>query len=153
MTPQQLAMCRRGMQSVAGAARPSHWQQQVFEAALQLQPEVLVGVELEGVSTDGLLSIDIKADAVVAAAPAYGIDRQQQPRLTRLLAIEVDGPWHFRRPDRAVVGPTRFKNRLLARQGYLVVSIPYFQWPVGAQQQQQQVAYLRAAVQQALRQQ
>lgn len=41
------------------------------------------------------------------------------------LVLEVDGPHHYRRPDNAMTGTTRYRNRALAARGYTVVTIPW----------------------------
>jgi hypothetical protein len=112
---------------------------------------------LEAVTEDGLLSVDIAAwwvgesgqggsdaagslaAAAAAAAAAAGgggggeddvlpgqqqLQQQQEVRI----AIEVDGPWHFCRPDHKQTGPTLFRNQLLESRGFVVVSVPYFEW-------------------------
>jgi hypothetical protein len=67
---------------------------------------------MESVTPDGNLSIDI------AAVTAAGVQ----------LAIEVDGPTHFVSPGNRLNGPTQFRNRMLAAQGYTVIGIPYWEW-------------------------
>lgn len=79
----------------------------MFHAVQQLA--VLQDNRLEARTPDGLVSADIMA---------VGPGGQQ-------LVIEVDGPFHFRRPDAALTGTTRFRNRALASRGYTVVSIPW----------------------------
>jgi hypothetical protein len=56
-----------------------------------------------------------------------------------LVAVEADGPWHFRQPDGELDGPTQYRNRALAVQGYRLVSVPYYDWGKlqGVEQQQQ----------------
>ncbi|EOD30188.1 hypothetical protein EMIHUDRAFT_460698 [Emiliania huxleyi CCMP1516] len=48
------------------------------------------------------------------------------------IAIEVDGPSHFLRPDsqgvRAPSGTTMLKRRLLAAAGWRVISVPFYDW-------------------------
>ena len=48
------------------------------------------------------------------------------------VAVEVDGPSHFLLPDRqgrhAPNGSTVLKRRLLAKAGWRVVSVPYYDW-------------------------
>jgi hypothetical protein len=136
----------------AAAAAPGFGlQRKMFLAAMQLQG-LMASPQYEAPTSDGLFSIDI------AAQTASGVK----------LAIEVDGPSHFRLPDMAFTGTTLFRNRQLAARGYVVVSVPYTgwnaavatqrqqqgQWPGGGQQlrggQQQQLQLLQ---QQGLRQQ
>ena len=50
------------------------------------------------------------------------------------VAVEADGPSHFshNKPHR-VLGPTLARNRALQRRGWLVLSVPYFEWdPLGS---------------------
>ena len=67
-----------------------------------------------------------------------GIDEDRLPR-------QVDGPTHFvtlagggRRPN----GATALKRRLLARAGWRVVGVPYWEWEACAGPEAQ-AAYLR----------
>jgi hypothetical protein len=45
-----------------------------------------------------------------------------------LVAVEADGPSHFRQPDGELDGPTQYRNRALAVRGYRLVSVPGFEW-------------------------
>jgi hypothetical protein len=173
MTPQQLQHCRDSMQAVVrGGAKPSQLQQQVWEAA-QLVPG-LQQLQLEAATEDGLMSVDIAAVlvgpgdsaaaaaavAVIAAAAGSGVQdagssdgqrpgaaelQQQGQQVEHKVAIEVDGPWHWRRPDRQPTGPTQFRNRLLAHRGYTVVTVPYLMWQ--GLREEQRVAYLQTLLQ------
>jgi hypothetical protein len=80
---------------------------QALPADTWQQPPVL-----EQHTADGALSIDI------SGTTRSGVQ----------LAIEVDGPSHFVKPDGKVTGPTMFRNRALAARGYALVSIPYWEW-------------------------
>jgi hypothetical protein len=66
------------------------------------------------------------------------------------LAVEADGPSHFRWPDssdRGLMGSTLFRNRALSARGYTVVSVPYYEWDkLRSQQEKQQ--WLMAAIRQ-----
>jgi hypothetical protein len=93
-------------------------QENVYKAVQQVP--WLQDVELEWRTSDGLISADI-------AATVHGMppnDQQPEPQ-QRQVVIEVDGPWHFRRPDGALTGTTRFRNRALAARGCVVVSLPW----------------------------
>jgi hypothetical protein len=91
-------------------------QRKVFVAAQHLQG--LAGQpSYEVLTPDGLFSIDIVAETAAGAQ----------------LAIEVDGPAHFRVPDYGLTGTTLFRNRQLAARGYVVVSVPYMGWNTVAQ--------------------
>jgi very-short-patch-repair endonuclease len=95
------------------AATASHLQQQVFAALQQLPSTMWQGeLRMEALTPDGNFNIDI------AAVTAAGVQ----------LAIEVDGPNHYVSPGRKVDGPTQFRNRMLAAQGYTVISVPYWEW-------------------------
>jgi hypothetical protein len=126
----QLEQCRQAWQdqvAASAAAKSSLLQQQVFVATQQL-PFWQMSPQQEVVTADGNFSIDI------AAVTAAGVN----------LAIEVDGPHHFvshstsststssSRLDGSaqyrVDGPTLSRNRALAARGYVVVSIPWWEW-------------------------
>ena len=51
------------------------------------------------------------------------------------LVLEVDGPSHFLRGTQRLNGSSRFKRRLLVKQGWTVRSVPYFKWDVLDEQQ------------------
>jgi hypothetical protein len=86
----------------------------------------------DSATEDGALIIDI------AGRTADGV----------LVAVEADGPSHFRQPDGDLDGPTQYRNRALEVRGYRVVSVPYYDWmkQQGADQKQQ---YLLRRLQQA----
>ena len=137
LSPQRLQQCKE------------EWEQQVAVTVQQkvtdLQQSVSAEVQrlpagtwqqqpqLEQRSKDRAFSID------VAATTAAGVE----------LAIEVDGPTHFIQPGNTLEGGTLFRNRALAARGYVVVSIPYWEWEAlrGAEQKQQ---YLLDKLQPAL---
>jgi very-short-patch-repair endonuclease len=90
--------------------------------------------ESEQLTADGAFSIDI------AATTAGGAK----------VAIEVDGPTHFIQPGRTPDGTTQFRDRALAARGYVVVSIPYWEWDAlrdATRQQQYLLTKLQPAVQ------
>jgi hypothetical protein len=62
------------------------------------------------------------------------------------VAIEADGPSHFIQPGNTLEGGTLFRNRALAARGYVVLSIPWWEWRQlqGADSKQQ---YLLAKLQ------
>jgi hypothetical protein len=95
-------------------------QENVYKAVQQVP--WLQDAEIEWRTSDGLISADIAA--TVCKIPPNGQQEQQQ-RQQRQVVIEVDGPWHFRRPDQALTGTTRFRNRALAARGCVVVSLPW----------------------------
>ena len=135
LTKQQLQDCReqwqKGIAEIVASAKASSAHRAVYAAAQQLsfssQPP-----ELEARTADGLHSID------VLVVTSGGVK----------VAIEVDGPQHFRQPDLQPTGPTQWRNRSLAARGYVVVSVPTWEWvPLLPEQH---VAYLKGKVQQAL---
>lgn len=182
-TTGQLRYCRDCMRRVVrNTARPSQLQVQVWEAAQHMQG--LQDVQLEAVTEDGLLSVDIAAVMAVdvpggglggsgdAANGAGGtsadnsrssegpggvesavllqreLQQQQAPQGLRRVAFEVDGPYHYRRPDMQITGPTRFRDRMLACLGYLVVKVPFYEWQ--GLQDGQRVLYLQQALESRL---
>ena len=135
LTNQQLQECReqwqKGIGEVVASAKASSAHKAVYAAAQQLsflgQP-----AELEAQTADGLHSID------VLVVTSGGVK----------VAIEVDGPQHFRQPDLQPTGITQWRNRSLAARGYVVVSVPPWEWrPL---RPKQHLAYLESKVQQAL---
>jgi hypothetical protein len=117
LTQQQLQQCRAAwdaqLQQTA-KQRLSDFQRSVFAAVQRLpmawqQPQMeQLSVGRGGVAPDGALLIDI------AGRTADGV----------LVAVEADGPTHFRQPDEGLTGPTQYKNRALAVRGYRLVSVP-----------------------------
>jgi hypothetical protein len=139
LSPQQLQQGKHSLeqqlQRDTAAATASDTQMSVFAALQALpgdtwqQPPVL-----EQRTADGALSID------VAATTRSGV----------CLTIEVDGPSHFVQPGRTFDGRTLFRNRALAARGYVLVSIPYWEWDKlggAAAKQQYLLSKLQAAEQ------
>jgi hypothetical protein len=61
------------------------------------------------------------------------------------VAIEVEGPHHYIQPSSTLSGPTLYRNRALAARGYVVISVPYWDWKAldsTAQQQRYLLAKL-----------
>lgn len=132
---QHIEECRQAwVQLVSTLSKVSYTQQTVYEAALEL-PE-LQDVQLEVTTADQLWSMDICATVVASG---------QQ------VAVEVDGPFHYRRPDRRATGSTAFRNKALAYRGYVVVPVPWWDWyEVMHGDMPAKVACLRRKLQQAL---
>jgi hypothetical protein len=87
---------------------------------------------LEQRSADGALSIDIAATTVSVLR----------------LAIKLEVLNHFVQPKCTYDGSTLLRNRALAARGYVLVSIPYWEWDKlrgAAQKQQYLLAKLQAA--------
>ena len=66
------------------------------------------------------------------------------------LAVEADGPAHFLRPGREVGGVTLARNRALAVRGFVVVSVPYWEWGKVRHDEGKAAAYLSRAVEDAV---
>jgi len=135
LTQQQLEECRNSWEQDLAAStavsKASGLQQSVFTTLQQLPATTWQQLPvMEQRTADGAFSIDI------AAVTAAGV----------ALAIEVDGPSHFVRPGNRLNGPTQYRNRALAAQGYTVISIPHWEW--NRLSNQQQVQYVKNALQQ-----
>ena len=89
--------------------------------------------QLEGRTSDGLLSIDI---AIVSDALVDAVTRQPVA-----VAIEVDGPSHFAVNSNHALGRTRARNALLRCRGWKVVQVPFYEWNT-VKHGQPQLAYL-----------
>jgi hypothetical protein len=116
LSQQQLEQCRANWeQAVAASAqqRVTDLQQSVFVAVQRLPAGTWQQTPESGkLTADGAFSIDIAATAAGGAK----------------VAIEVDGPTHFTQPGRMPDGGTQFRDRALAARGYVVISIPYWEW-------------------------
>eukprot|EP00878_Enallax_costatus_P026384 GHUV01028316.1.p1 GENE.GHUV01028316.1~~GHUV01028316.1.p1 ORF type:complete len:273 (+),score=58.17 GHUV01028316.1:665-1483(+) len=134
LSQQQIDECREAwVELVRTLSKASHTQRTVYEAARRL-PE-LQNVQLEVTTPDQLWSMDISAKV------ADG----------RKLVIEVDGPFHYRRPDRGPTGSTVFRDRALAYRGYIAITVPWWEWSeLLHHDMSEKVAYLRAKVQHSL---
>jgi hypothetical protein len=143
LTEQQLqqsqAAWQQQMQDTLKQA-PTQFQRSLFAAVQRLpiswqqqrQMEQL-SVGRDGVTPDGALVLDI------AGRTAAGV----------LVAVEADGPTHFRQPDGGLMGTTLWRNRALAVRGYRLVSVRYSSWDQlkgDAQLQQQYLLRLLAGV-------
>jgi hypothetical protein len=136
LSQQQLQLCKEEWEqplvATTSQQQVSDLQRSVFAVVQQLP----VGTwqqqpQLEQRSNDEAFSIDITAKT------AAGVE----------LAIEVDGPSHFIQPGNTPGGPTQFRNRALAARGYVVVSIPHWEWQALQDAEQQ---YLLDKLQPAL---
>ena len=136
LSQKQQERCREAWRGeLAAAEDASKLQQAVYAAALKL-PWCRRRPVLEARTDDGHLSIDI---LVMTATGAR-------------VAIEVDGHCsHFTSPNRMPSGSTRWRNRALAARGYVVVSVPYWEWDeVVRGGMQAQVTYLDKKVGQGI---
>jgi hypothetical protein len=136
LTQQQLQQCRAAWdQEMRKTAKQQHtsFQRSVLAAVQRLpltwqqQPQMeQLSVGSDGVTPDGALLID------VAGRTADGM----------LVAVEADGPTHFRQPDGELKGRTRYRNRALAVRGYRLVSVPWMDWRKASKDEQCQDQYL-----------
>jgi hypothetical protein len=136
LTEQQLQRCRSAWAEQlkqTAKQQQSNFQRSVFAAvqradiAWQQHPQMeQLSVGRDGVTPDGALLLDI------AGRTAAGV----------LVAVEADGPTHFRRPDGGLMGTTQYRNRALAVRGYRLVSVPGHEWRKVWSDEQGQEHYL-----------
>jgi hypothetical protein len=136
LTQQQLQQCAEAWdQALRQTAKTRHtvFQRSVFAAvhrlpiAWQQQPQMeQLSMGTDGVTPNGALLIDI------AGRTADGV----------LVAIEADGPTHFRQPDGGLMGTTQYWNKALAVRGYRLVSVPASKWDRISNDEQAQDQYL-----------
>ncbi|KAF8060281.1 tyrosine--tRNA ligase 1 [Scenedesmus sp. PABB004] len=116
LTPQQLEACRAAWAAALAATQqqqPGQFQCEVFAALQRLPLEWAAPPAMEQLAApDGACLVDIAATTAGGAR----------------LAVEADGPTHFRTPGRGLTGETRFRNRALAARGYALVVVPWFEW-------------------------
>ena len=86
-------------------ATVSNGQREVADSLCRLG----IAHELEYITADGLFSIDLAI-----------VDRR--------IAVEFDGPSHFTVNSLEPLGRTHLRHRLISAIGWLVVSIPFFEW-------------------------
>jgi hypothetical protein len=114
LSAEQLQQCEEawegGLQETAQKRR-TEIERRVFAAAQRLP--TLTGCRQEALTDDGAFSVDVAAKHAASG---------------RLLAIEADGPTHFLQPGMRPTGDTLARNRALAARGYIVVSVPYWEW-------------------------
>lgn len=123
LSQQQLQACAACWRALRASSKTTQLQQQVLDSLVELPASTWqTAPAMEQPSSDGNFSID------VAAVTADGVQ----------VAVEADGPWHYVSPGRRLNGPTQFRNRMLAAQGHMVVSIPYWEWDVCRTDEQQQ---------------
>uniref|UniRef100_A0A383WDW8 RAP domain-containing protein n=1 Tax=Tetradesmus obliquus TaxID=3088 RepID=A0A383WDW8_TETOB len=136
LTEERLQQCKTSrQQQIQQTLEEQHtkFQRAVF-AAVQLlpitwqqQPQMeQLSVGRDGVTPDGALLLDI------AGRTAAGV----------LVAVEADGPTHFRQPDGGLMGLTMYRNRALAVRGYRLVSVPYQAWNKAQRDEQREQQYL-----------
>jgi hypothetical protein len=136
LTQQQLRQCRAAWDEQlqqSAKQRYTHFQRSIFAAVQRLpvnwqqQPQMeQQSMGRDGVTPDGALLIDI------AGRTAAGV----------LVAVEADGPSHFRQPDGGLTGATQYRNRALAVRGYRLVSVPSWGWDEVWKDEQREQQYL-----------
>ncbi|KAF8055283.1 PAS2 [Scenedesmus sp. PABB004] len=129
LAQQQLEACERAWAASLAETQeqqrraPSRWLHDVAAALERLPVEWAAPPALEQrAAPDGACLVDIAATTAGGAR----------------LAVEADGPFHFR-TDGGLTGETLFRNRALAARGYSLVVVPWFEW-----------AELRGAAEQAV---
>jgi hypothetical protein len=135
LRPEQMAACTAAWRQQAAHIQDSatsQMQRDVFRVLQKLAQLILPGLTVQGMeqvdAVDGYAIIDIVAD--------YG---------GRRLAIEVDGPRHWLRPDQRASGPSLARNRSLATRGYSVVVVNGGNWD-GLRGVRDKLRYLLSAV-------
>eukprot|EP01023_Acetabularia_acetabulum_P003397 TRINITY_DN11427_c0_g1_i5.p2 TRINITY_DN11427_c0_g1~~TRINITY_DN11427_c0_g1_i5.p2 ORF type:complete len:164 (-),score=25.09 TRINITY_DN11427_c0_g1_i5:46-537(-) len=103
--------------------RISLFQQNVFQ--------VLNEMEMEPNMQSEIVSGLIRADIVVNFSDCQ-------------FAVEVDGPWHFtKNKPHFPLGQTLIRNRLLRYLGYIVLNVPFYEWPQNNGQQQMEYLMMK----------
>ena len=133
LTQQQLEQCRATWEEQLTATakqQASRLQQLVYAAVLRLPSDMWQQQpQPEQPTADKACLIDI------TAVTAMGVK----------VAIEVEGPHHYIQPSSTLSGSTLYRNRALAARGYVVISVPYWDWKAldsTAQQQRYLLAKL-----------
>ncbi|KIZ07072.1 hypothetical protein MNEG_0881 [Monoraphidium neglectum] len=136
LSAQQLQQCADEwelMLQQTAKQRRTVLEQSVFACARRLTG--LAACCQETLTEDGAYSID-----VTAMHTASG----------QRLAIEADGSTHFLLPGWQPTGDTLARDRALAARGYVVVTVPCWEWDAKLGDAAQQTAYLRRKVALAL---
>jgi hypothetical protein len=135
LSEEQLQECgdqwQKQIGEIAASAKTSPAHQAVYSAAAEMSG-LRDPPQLEGLTKDGLHSIDVRVVTIAGSK----------------IAIEVDGPQHFRQPDLLPTGTTQWRNRSLAARGYVVVSVPPWEW--SGLRAAERVGYLEGKIQQGL---
>ncbi|KAI8475175.1 MAG: hypothetical protein J3K34DRAFT_517616 [Monoraphidium minutum] len=116
--------------------------QQLWQVHLWLQDGQPAGGGGGGGLTGALSAAQLQHVDVAATHAASG----------RRLAIEADGPARFLRPDGQPTGETQARNRALAARGFVVVTLPFWEWGPLRSDEAAQDAYLQRMVEAALQQ-
>ncbi|KAF8060278.1 hypothetical protein HT031_004813 [Scenedesmus sp. PABB004] len=116
LAPQQLEACRAAWAAslaVTQQQQPGQFQCEVYAALQRLPLDWAAPPAMEQLAApDGACLVDITATTAGGAR----------------LAVEADGPTHFRTPGRGLMGETLFRNRALVARGYSLVVVPWFEW-------------------------
>lgn len=113
------------------------------DTSLGLPPDVLAEARDAWVASRDLSTNSIFHDQVCASLARLGVRFAREAKIAGGLysadvalrvagfdvAMEVDGPTHFLRPEMRPTGPTKMRDRALATRGWPCLSVPYFEWP------------------------
>jgi len=136
LSPDQLDQCAAAWATNTLSTSPPSTllHKRVLRCCVEELGAVLSGCQEEARTADGAFRMD-----VLAVHSATG----------QRVAIEADGPSHFLRPCGRPRGDTAARDRALAARGYVVVSVPHWEWDgmrVG-----DRGGYLRRRIEAALR--
>eukprot|EP01024_Parvocaulis_polyphysoides_P064656 TRINITY_DN7527_c0_g1_i1.p2 TRINITY_DN7527_c0_g1~~TRINITY_DN7527_c0_g1_i1.p2 ORF type:complete len:343 (-),score=54.62 TRINITY_DN7527_c0_g1_i1:23-1051(-) len=99
----------KSQHNLEDAQKISMFQQSVFD--------VLEEMEMEPKMQSEIISGLIRADIIVKFLDCE-------------FAVEVDGPWHFsKNKPHFPLGQTKLRNRLLRNLGFIVLNVPFYEWP------------------------
>ena len=105
----------------------------------------------QGEVRDALLALGIEVREEVRLPSGYSLDLVVSIPDGTELAIEVDGPSHFVGQGREPNGSTLLKRRQLARRGWRLLSVPYWEWDhSGRSSRVAQCSYLVERLQEAV---
>jgi hypothetical protein len=137
LSSDQLQQCRDAWQAALELAADNASASQLLQSVLHALQQLPVEWAEAPAIAQGSLGTDGKPDAVlmldVVARTSAGV----------LLAVEVDGPGHFRQPDGGLMGIMLWRNKALAARGYKLVSIPSSTWEKLSGDEQQQYLHGR----------
>jgi hypothetical protein len=105
----------------------------VFQRLQMLQQKLLAGPTFfqKDVAAKAVLLFFVLTDSVKQEKCVDDfvlIDTYAETVFGGKLAIEADGPHHFRHPDGLMTGSTLNRNRALQARGYVAVSVPVDVW-------------------------
>eukprot|EP00873_Tetraselmis_striata_P046235 jgi/Tetstr1/466499/TSEL_011006.t1 len=122
--PHQQAQAKEAWRGNCLVTVTSEFQESIFRVLSQLVPDV----KMEDMSEGGMFMIDM------AFRDAAG----------KRVAVEADGPRHFTNsvPVRTLRA-YELRNDMLRAEGYIVVNIPFYDWHLKFETEQEQLVYLR----------